>query len=131
MLKRILLILWIALAIFPLVGLGWLYPGLLARLNTMFQSNASHVIMHAGIFAGLVIILLAAFKLKPDRRGMVVAILAVLVVAALQEGLQALSQGFLPLMGALYDLGVDMLGGAVGYGLYIIFCFRENIEISV
>jgi VanZ family protein len=131
MTKRIVLIIWIALIIFPIIGLGWLYPGLTARFNVIFRSNASHVVMHAALFAGLVILLLSAFDLKPGRRAIKSAILAVLIVAALQEGLQALSQGFLPLNAALYDLCVDFLGGALGYGIFFIFCFREDIEISV
>ena len=120
MLKRITLLVWIAMIIFPLAGLGWLYPGLLVRFNTLFRSHAAHVLMHAALFAGLVVLLLAAFNMKPGLRAMAVSCLAILVVAGLQEWLQTLSQGFFPVLGTLYDLAVDFLGGVVGYGVYVI-----------
>jgi glycopeptide antibiotics resistance protein len=127
-LKRILLILWVAVSVFPVVGLGWLYPGFLRRFNDIFHSHAAHVLLHAALFAGLVILLLAAFDMKLDRRAVAVSFLAILVVAGLQELLQALSQGFFPFWGALYDLGTDFLGGALGFGLYYIF-FDKRQEI--
>jgi len=129
-LKRVLLVLWIALAIYPIVGLGWLYPGLTRRLNDIFYSATAHVLLHAALFAGLVIILLAAFNFKPGLGAVAVSFLAILIVAGLQEWLQALSQNFFPLFGALYDLGVDFLGGVVGYGFYVIFHFFNDVEIS-
>ena len=130
MVKRIILLVWIALIIFPVAGLGWLYPGLLVRFNRIFRSDAAHVLLHAALFAGLVILLLAALKIKPGVRAITVSFLAILIVAALQEWLQALSQGFFPFLGALYDLGVDFLGGVVGYGLYMVMHFYKNVEMS-
>jgi hypothetical protein len=130
MAKRIVLLVWIALIIFPIAGLGWLYPGLLVRFNAVFRSDAAHVVMHTALFAGLVILLLAAFNVKPGMRAMTLSILAILVVAVLQEWLQALSQGYFPLLGALYDLGVDFIGGVVGYGVYVILTFDGDGEIN-
>jgi hypothetical protein len=130
MAKRIFLLFWIAMIITPIAGLGWLSQGFLVRFSPVFRSNAAHVVMHSVLFAGLVILLMAAFNLKPGMRAMKVSILAILVLAALQEWLQALSQGIFPLLGTLFDLGVDFLGGVVGYGLYVIFRFGSNVEIS-
>jgi len=130
MVKRIILLIWIVLAIFPIAALDRLYPGSLVRFNTFFRSNATHVVMHAVLFAGLVIILLAAFNMRPGRQAITVSFLAILIVAVLQEWLQALSQGFFPLFGALYDLGVDFLGGVVGYGFYVILTFNNGSEMN-
>jgi glycopeptide antibiotics resistance protein len=126
MAKRLILLIWIALTIFPIAGLGWLYPGLMVHFHRIFQSNAAHVVMHALLFAGLVVILLAAFNLKPGRSSMAASFLAILIVAFLQEWLQAISQEYSSLPGALFDLGVDFLGGVVGYGIYSIFYIRRN-----
>jgi VanZ family protein len=116
--KRKILFVWIALTIFPVVALGRISPGFMRAFNAVFRPNWMHVIMHMLLFAGLVLLLCLTFGWKPGWRVMAVAVVAILVVAVLQEGLQALGQGFFPLKGALYDLGVDFLGGAVGYGIY-------------
>ena len=55
---------------------------------------------------------------------------AVLVVAFLQEWLQAVSQEYSSFPGALFDLGVDFLGGTVGYGMYVILRFGGNVEMN-
>jgi glycopeptide antibiotics resistance protein len=128
MAKRIILLFWIVMIVFPIAGLGWLYPGLLVRFNTVLRSNAAHVVMHAALFAGLALLLMVAFNMKPGRRAMAASILVVLVVAVLQEWLQALTQGFFPLLGALYDLGVDFLGGVVGYGVYVILRSKDEFK---
>jgi chloramphenicol 3-O-phosphotransferase len=118
--KRLLLLVWIAGIIFPMAGLGRISPQFRHAFNAVFGPNWMHVVMHSVLFAVLVLLVLAATEWKPGWRAAGVALLAILVVAVVQEGLQALSQGVFPLAGAVYDLGVDLCGGAVGYGVFLI-----------
>lgn len=64
-----------------------------------------HVLMHAALYAGLVILLRLAFRWRPGWRTAVLSLLAVLAVGITQEVLQSSSQGYWPLWGIVYDLG--------------------------
>ncbi len=117
-LKRLLLILWIVFTIFPLAIIGRFSAPFMRGFNSIFGPVWVHVVMHAALFCGLILLLLVGLRLRPGWRAVGAAILAIFVVAALQEGLQALSQGVFYLSGSLEDLAVDLLGGAIGYGFY-------------
>jgi hypothetical protein len=123
--KRIWLLLWVVGIIFPLAGLGQVSPRFQRAFNNIFGPNWVHVVMHALLFAGLVVLLLVAFGLKPGWRTAGLALLAILLVAGLQEGLQAFSQGIFLFAGAAYDFGVDLLGGSTGYTLYHLLSSRN------
>jgi hypothetical protein len=122
--KRILLLVWIAGIIFPMVGLGRISPQFRRVFNAVFGPNWMHVVMHSVLFAGLVLLLLAATGCKPGWRAAGIALLVLLVVAVVQEGLQALIQGVFTLAGSLYDLNVDLLGGVVGYALFLLLGYK-------
>ena len=94
--------------------------------NSIFGPDWMHVLMHTALFCGLVLLLLVGFGLKPGGRAFSAAMLAILAVAVLQEGLQALGQGIFFLRGTLFDLGVDLLGGAIGYGIYTSFSLMKR-----
>ncbi len=118
--KKIFLLLWVAGIVLPLAGLSRVSPRFQQAFNTAFGLNWVHVVMHILLFTGLVLFLLAAFGLKPGWRTAGLALVAILLAAGFQEGLQALSQGVFSLGGSMYDLGVDLIGGSAGYGLSIV-----------
>lgn len=111
--------LWVAGLIFPLAGLGRISPRFQQAFNSVFEPNWVHVVMHTMLFAGFILFLLVAFGLRPGWRTAGLALLAILLAAGFQEGLQALSQGVFSLDGSLYDLGVDLIGGSAIYGLSV------------
>jgi hypothetical protein len=77
-----------------------------------------HILAHLVLYAVLVILLVTVFGLPLDRRAALKMIVLVLVVGISQELLQALDKGEFYLMGVVFDLGIDIAGGALGfYGL--------------
>jgi hypothetical protein len=81
--------------------------------------------MHTVLFAGLAIILVIAFRFPLNRRTMASVLGMVLAVGPLQEGFQALSAGHVAIGPAVFDLGVDLTGGMIGFlavlGVQILF----------
>lgn len=73
-----------------------------------------HVIMHAILFAGLVVLISLAFKVHLTIKKAGGMLLAVLTVGLVQELIQAANTGILWPGGIFYDLGVDLAGGAAG-----------------
>lgn len=129
--KRLTLVLWTALTIFPMAVIGKYSARYLEIFNTIFGPVWVHVVMHAALFCGLVLLLGVGLRLRLGWRAAAVALLAILAVAAAQEGFQAISQGVFFLGGALEDLGVDLFGGAIGFGmLCVLFIMRRNRRLT-
>lgn len=86
--------------------------------DATFKPEWMHILAHLVLYAVLVILLVTVFGLPLDRRAALKMIVLVLVVGISQELLQALDKGEFYLMGVVFDLGIDIAGGALGfYGL--------------
>ena len=84
--------------------------------DALFGPPWMHVVMHTLLFAGLAALLIWVVRLEMSWRSAGLVLTTVLLIGLLQEGLQALSQGSLYWPGVLFDLGVDLTGGALGAG---------------
>ncbi len=76
--------------------------------------------MHAFLYAGLAVFLLTAID-RPvmiSSFGLVLGI--TLVVAGLQEGWQVISGVQIQSWNSLFDLGVDMVGALIGFGVLLL-----------
>jgi hypothetical protein len=88
--------------------------------DAIFGPLWMHILMHAGLFAVLALLLthrLSNLRIFAGWKLPMLVTSAVLGLGLLQEGLQSLSGGvFLP-SAAAFDLGVDFAGGLVGLGI--------------
>ncbi len=119
---RLWLLVWLLGLLFPLAWLGRFSAAYQRLFDRIFAPAWVHVVMHAALYAGLVLLLWASFKPPPGRKTVLLALGLVVVVGVFQEGLQAFSQGYVWIPGVLFDLGVDLVGGAAGLGAsYALF----------
>lgn len=84
-------------------------------LHRLLETEFAHVIGHLFIFSVLVTILLVGFQVPLNRRTAVLMVGVVLAVGLGQEyfQLQVKGRGFgFP---EVFDLGVDLVGGALGW----------------
>ena len=93
--------------------------------DVLFGPEWVHILMHMALFAGLAFLLLLVIGKPVDWRVVLIVIAAGLIVGLFQEGLQIISRtswGAKTLLLSLYDLGIDLLGVALGLG--IAACFQ-------
>ncbi|MEW5870400.1 MAG: hypothetical protein AB1894_14085 [Chloroflexota bacterium] len=117
---RLILILWLVGLLFPLAWLGKYSAVYRQVFNAVFGFEWVHVLMHLALFAGFAILLILAFKLPVNRRALVFALAAILFFGVLQETLQFISQSgyslqLLAFGGPVFDLGIDLTGGWLGW----------------
>ncbi len=119
--RFILLAVWCLGIIIPTAVFARYSPAIRRTFNSIFSPPWVHVLMHLALFAVLVVILVRVFALPLRWRSILFATGVIIGVGLLQEGFQAVEQGYLLPYGALADLGVDYVGGLVGmliiYGL--------------
>jgi hypothetical protein len=117
--SRIFLALWIAGILFPMGWLVSIYAPARPLFMSIFNMEWAHVVAHMVLFSILAILIQAIFPEVELRRSIIRLVILVVVIAGIQEGLQHLvrvtSPGLLP---SLYDLGVDLVGTAFGFGLF-------------
>jgi hypothetical protein len=126
---RLGLLFWTLGILFPLAWLGKSSPAYRRAFDTVFGPEWMHVLMHLALFAGLGVLLVSALKATHPWRAVLTTTGFILVVAVLQEGFQALSQGVSLgqvelLRRAAFDLGVDLAGGLAG--LYSMLLLRQR-----
>jgi len=128
---RVGLLLWVFAILFPI---AWL-RNFSSHFKDIFDKLASplwvHVVMHALSFVVLAMLLIRAFHLNYRRKGMILVLAAVSITGFLQEFFQALSSGNLPYADIVFDLGVDLMGGAIGFLVYAMISMgllRRNSE---
>lgn len=77
--------------------------------------------MHALQYAGLVLLIAWAFELKNASKHFIIVLAIVLGAGLMQEVLQTLLQGRFITWAEVFDLGVDVCGGLLGWGLWVVF----------
>ena len=114
--------------IFPL---NWLrQESVIVRRNfdSAFQAEWVHVVAHLALFAGLVILVLLALRLPQNIKTAALVTAFLLAVAVLQEVLQLQVKGRAFGGPEWFDLGVDLVGGLVGWWLYGRLWRRRQVE---
>jgi hypothetical protein len=115
------LFLWLAGILFPMAWLGRFSPGYRRLFQAVFAPAWVHLVMHAALYAGLVVLVIVAFNLALTRRTTVRLLLTVLSVGLLQEGLQLIAGVQVLGWNTLLDLGVDLSGALLGYtGIFVM-----------
>ena len=113
-----LLIIWILLMLFPVTMLRRV-PQMRSVMDALVGSEVMHWIAHSFLFAGLVVLLAYSFKLRLTAKNAALLLIVVLLVGAAQEGFQLIASKHRPPgWPELFDLGVDMVGGLIGMGIW-------------
>jgi hypothetical protein len=109
-----LLTIWLLGILFPLAWLGQYWAFFRQVFDPAFAPEVVHILMHLILFAGLIVIGFWTFRVSLNRKTIFASLALVLVIGVLQEVLQAWSNGIFLLPALVFDLGVDLVGGAVG-----------------
>ncbi len=127
--KKLLLFFWIAGILFPMAWLGRFSPAYRRVFDSIFSPEWMHWIMHALLFGGLAILVLAFARRALSWKTILVTITAVLAVGVFQEAFQLASQGAFSLSGSLFDLGVDLAGGALALAAFVLWTRRKSYRL--
>ena len=114
------LALWVIGILFPMAWIGKHSTKFLQVFDAIFAPEWMHWVMHAFLIAGLAVFVLKAIvrRVSICSFGLVLGI--TLVVAGLQEGWQVISGVQILGWNSLFDLGVDMVGAVIGFGIVIV-----------
>ena len=126
--SRILLLLWLAALLIPLGSLRRYSAIYRQAFDAVFSPEWVHIFMHATLYVVLAVLLGLSFgKLKfLDWRTVLIILGIIVLIGVLQEGLQVFSQAGLSfgrqVIGyAVFDIGVDLVGGVIGLmSLYLV-----------
>jgi hypothetical protein len=112
--KRVLLAIWTLGILFPTAWMGRFSKGYSERFNTIFSPEWMHWVMHAGLYAGLAILILVIFDLRLALKALRCVLLIALGLGVLQESFRLLSNVQRLSLNSLYDLGIDLGGTLIG-----------------
>jgi len=115
--RKLLLSIWVLAMLFPL---NWLRrQSLLLRrfFDAAFSAEWVHVLMHMLLYAVLVMLLVRTFHLPHSIRTALILIGTILLIGIVQEAFQLIVKSRPWNCWDSFDLLVDLVGGAIGYGL--------------
>jgi hypothetical protein len=116
--RKILLVFWLVGMLVPLNWVERLVYAFRRGVRILAGSEPAHVVGHLILFSGLVILLLYLFQLPLSRRTAVLLVMMVLVVGLGQEFLQLQVKNRSFSWPEVFDLGVDLTGGVLGWLAY-------------
>jgi glycopeptide antibiotics resistance protein len=122
--NKLLLSGWLLGMLFPLNWLRDRMPVIRRNFDFIFAPEWVHVIAHVALFAGLVILIAHTFHLKGGIKDTAVIFLVLLAVALLQETLQLPAKHRPPGWAEVFDLGIDLVGGLLGW--WIVFAKKPG-----
>ncbi|MBC8507452.1 MAG: VanZ family protein [Anaerolineales bacterium] len=111
------LLLWLVGILFPMAWLGNFSEKFQQMFNTLFSPEWMHWIMHALLYAALAVLIMIVFERPLTKSSLGLVLVTTLIVGGLQEGWQVLSGVQILRWNTVFDLGVDMLGALIGFGL--------------
>jgi len=123
--QRVLLFLFVLAIIFPLNWLREESAFLRTHLDPGLAPEWVHVIAHLTLFSLLVFFILRVFHLPVDLKTLMILLAVVLAVGMAQELLQLPTKGRAFGGPEVFDLGVDLLGGTLGYRFYLFYLRKK------
>ncbi|HPL79982.1 MAG TPA: hypothetical protein PKY40_13315 [Burkholderiaceae bacterium] len=122
--KRIIPLLWVAGILLPVAYIVQYWPPARQAFDWVFGPLWMHVLTHAFLFAALAYLAAATLGwplFGHARWPMVLGVLGLVLAAALlQEGIQLAYKARPVMADDVLDIGVDLAGGLVGLGLYLL-----------
>lgn len=125
--KVFILLLWLLGMLFPMAWLGNFSGNYRQVFNFIFAPEWMHWLMHATLYAGLVILLMIVFSLPSNQQSTLLVLGIVVLVGVIQEILQLLSAVQIVSWNSLFDLGIDLIGAALGLG--VVWGIRKASEM--
>ncbi|MBI3958220.1 MAG: VanZ family protein [Chloroflexi bacterium] len=128
--QHLFVLLWIVGILFPMAWFTSFSPTAQSIFNTVFSSGWVHILMHAFLYAVLATLLVYGWYHKQNsllhwrRVGFLLAV--ILAVALLQENIQLLSEQRSLGADEIFDIGVDLLGGALGIFFSVRFVNKTS-----
>jgi hypothetical protein len=119
---------WICAMVFPLNWLRRESNFVRQNFDSFFRAEWVHVVAHLILFAGLVILVLYALRLPQNRKTAALMTMILLAVALAQEILQLQVKQRAFAGPEWFDLGVDLVGGAIGWWFYGKVWGRRQVE---
>lgn len=129
--SKIFITLWILLILTPFVGLSKMTPQIDVFMNQTLSAEWIHVVAHFMIFSVLGFFFpKTLFRQKNILRQYVLSMLLLLTIAMLQEIFQLMikARGFD--LNELFDLGVDLGSGTIGFIVFVILRKFKKNEIN-
>ena len=99
--------------LFPFAALSQLSGDYTNVFNYVFNSLLAHILMHMALFGGLAWIVMSFTSRQPMWRMVLWCLGSVLLVGTLQEVIQMVSVDVYNVGASLFDLGIDLAGGAI------------------
>jgi hypothetical protein len=114
--------------LFPFGWLAHFSTAYAAAFDRAFATQASHVVMHTALFAGLALCVLESLSKRPRRQAVILALAVIACAAVGQEALQVISVGILRVGDTLFDLCVDMTSGGSAAMLACYLTARHQVK---
>lgn len=99
--------------LFPFAALSQLSGDYASVFNYVFNSLLAHILMHMALFGVLSWIVMSFTSRLPMCRMVLWCLGSVLLVGTLQEVIQMVSVDIYNVGASLFDLGIDLAGGAI------------------
>ncbi len=118
--RKLLVLIWFLAILFPL---NWLRreSGFVRRhFDVLFNLEIMHILMHLLLFGGLVVLVVRVFQLPLNWQTALLLLFVILVTGLMQEGLQLLVKQRHFGWAEVFDLGVDLAGGTIGWCILLI-----------
>ena len=115
------LVLWLSGILFPLAWIKRFSPVYEQVFDALFSPEWVHWVMHASMYAGLIILVHISFNLRPSWQTLGLLFLLTLWVSILQESLQLASGVQVFGWNICLDLVIDMLGAAIGFIISTVY----------
>ena len=109
----ILIAVWVIGILFPMAWASGSSPVLNLWFERIFSPPWMHVVMHAGLYAVLAV--MGVTLAHQFGRPLYFSLLGVVLIGIIQEVIQTALAGRAIGSGELFDLGVDLLGGLLGF----------------
>lgn len=119
--RKTLVILWLCAILFPLNWLRQESSFVRRHFDALFRLEIMHILMHLLLFGGLVLLIVKTFQLPLNRKSALLLILLILSTGLLQELLQLLVKQRDFGWSEVFDLGVDLAGGVLGWLILLIY----------
>ena len=118
---------WLVGILFPLGWLGSFSTSYRQAFNAAFGAETTHVVMHFILYMSLVVIGFWSFNAQLTHHSLIISLALILCIGMVQELFQALSSGnYLP-WAIMYDLVIDLTGGAMG--LILIAAWKHTRKL--
>jgi hypothetical protein len=121
--QKLILVFWVLAILFPLNWLRQESAFIRRYFDALFMMEWVHVLTHLLIYAGLVLLVFSTFKLDLNLKSAILLVGVILAVGGAQEVFQLQVKGRAFGTPEVFDLGVDLVGGALGW-LYLYWRSR-------